>query len=310
MKDDNEMLEMVKKITNDNNTEIIDINDTFKFKCQQCGQCCMHRHDIILNPFDVYNGAKYLGITTEEFIVKYLTMNIGSNSKIPMLILNSDEKTGFCPFLELDIKAGGKFKCSIHPAKPGACANHPIGVIASRKLEDELETDGSSEFTFIKVGQCENSKCDNDVLVKDWVKPYTDNANEIHMAHELQTYITNFFMPSDYFKLCTYIINSVESEEAASEMLQKLKDSIKDSMKTICLNTIGLGYAEYDISKPFLEQAQQNKESLKEFYSLIRKLYDFMLDTFNIEEGHVDEFIEQFENMDYNDKKENKTDNA
>ena len=88
-----------------------------------------------------------------------------------MLLLKSDDETGFCPFLKFDVKSGGKFKCNIHAAKPGACANHPIGVVTARKTDSDVE-----EFTFIKVDQCENSKCDNDVLVKDWVKPYLDNT--------------------------------------------------------------------------------------------------------------------------------------
>ena len=174
MDDKNAMLEAIKKTTRDDSTQIIDINDTFKFKCQQCGQCCMNRHDIIVNPFDVYNGAKYLGITPEEFVITYLDAELGSKSKIPMLLLKSDDETGFCPFLKFDVKGGGKFKCSIHAAKPGACANHPIGVVTARKTDSDVE-----EFTFIKVDQCENSKCDNDVLVKDWVKPYLDNTEEI-----------------------------------------------------------------------------------------------------------------------------------
>ena len=79
MNDNDEILEAIKKTIGNDGVQFIDINDTFKFKCQQCGQCCMNRHDIIINPFDVYNGAKYLGITPEEFIITYLHADLGAN---------------------------------------------------------------------------------------------------------------------------------------------------------------------------------------------------------------------------------------
>ena len=64
-----------------------------------------------------------------------------------MLLLKSDDETGFCPFLKLDVKGGGKFKCSIHAAKPGACANHPIGVIMSFE-----KNTNKIDYEYVKVG--------------------------------------------------------------------------------------------------------------------------------------------------------------
>ena len=299
MDDKNAMLEAIKKTTGDDSTQIIDINDTFKFKCQQCGQCCMNRHDIIVNPFDVYNGAKYLGITPEEFVITYLDADLGSKSKIPMLLLKSDDETGFCPFLKLDVKSGGKFKCSIHAAKPGACANHPIGVVTARKTDSDVE-----EFTFIKVDQCENSKCDNDVLVKDWVKPYLDNTEEIRLAHKIQTYITNFFLPSDFFQLSMFVLHAADANigAGAGVKLDEVKEELRDVMKTVFVNTIGYGYTDYDISKPFAEQARKNLEVLKDFYGAMKELFELMKISCGIkEDDSVQDFIEQHQGILYHD---------
>lgn len=299
MDDKNAMLEAIKKNTGDDSTQIIDINDTFKFQCQQCGQCCMNRHDIIVNPFDVYNGAKYLGITPEEFVITYLDAELGSKSKIPMLLLKSDDETGFCPFLKFDVKGGGKFKCSIHAAKPGACANHPIGVVTARKTDSDDE-----EFTFIKVDQCENSKCDNDVLVKDWVKPYLDNTEEIRLAHKIQTYITNFFLPSDFFQLSMFVLHSADANVGVGAGIKsdEVKEKLRDVIQTVFTNTIGFGYVDYDTSKPFAEQAIKNLEELKDFYEVMKELFELIKMSCGIKEGDsVQDFIEQHQGILYHD---------
>ena len=297
MNDNDEILKAIKKTIGNDGVQFIDINDTFKFKCQQCGQCCMNRHDIIINPFDVYNGAKYLGITPEEFIITYLNPDLGANSKIPMLLLNSDKETGFCPFLKIDVKGGGKFKCSIHAAKPGACANHPIGVVTTYKTDSD-----DKEFAFIKVDQCENSKCDNNVLVKDWVQPYLDNAEDIHLAHKIQTYITNFFLPSDFFQLSMFVLHAADSIIDVDDeiKLDEIKEMLRHAMKTIFINTIGYGYTDYDINKPFAEQAKKNLEALKDFYEVMKELFEFMKTSCGIKEGDsIQDFIEQHQEILY-----------
>lgn len=290
-----QIIEATKKANGAKEVKVIDINDTFNFKCKRCGQCCMHRHDIILNPFDVYNGAKYLNITPEEFMDKYLDIQLGAESKLPMLLLKSDKKTGFCPFLKFDIKAGGKFGCSINPAKPGACANHPIGVVIQQSDDDNDSEE--EEFIFIKVDQCENSKSNDKVLVKDWVKNYTDNAKEIKLAHELQTYITKFISPVKLFNLSHFIATNKSTEE--------LPDRLKEIIKSIFVGAVGNAYLNYDINKPFLEQAEQNKDILKDFFEQAREVFDKLDDLFR-ENGFesMSDALERLEQLSYNDDTE------
>lgn len=256
-------LEAFKKIVGNHNMEYIDIDDSFGFKCQQCGKCCMNRGDIIINPFDVYNAAKYLGITTSEFIEKYTNIDLGGQSKIPMVLLSSNEN-GFCPLLKFDVKDGGKFKCTIHEAKPGACANHPIGVVRSIDKATENE-----EMQFIKTEQCPNSVSDEMHTVRDWVQPYLDNQEEIKLAHKIQTLVTDYFDSSDFWRLLAvnHMIIKTMGQAEKLELIEKLQEAYVS-------NTIGLGYAEYDTSKPFIEQATKNIEGLNEFYTKIKILYN------------------------------------
>lgn len=38
----------------------------FRFHCMQCGDCCRHREDILLTPFDLFRIAGHLSITPGE----------------------------------------------------------------------------------------------------------------------------------------------------------------------------------------------------------------------------------------------------
>ena len=35
----------------------VGLDDIFKFHCDQCGKCCIHREDIILSPFPGLQAA-------------------------------------------------------------------------------------------------------------------------------------------------------------------------------------------------------------------------------------------------------------
>ena len=43
----------------------------FRFHCNQCGKCCINREDILLNPKDLYNISKALGLTPQETVAQY-----------------------------------------------------------------------------------------------------------------------------------------------------------------------------------------------------------------------------------------------
>lgn len=292
----NESLESLKKLVGDNNIRPIDENDSFGFKCKQCGQCCMHRNDIILNPFDVYNASKYLNIAPEEFITKYTFPSLGSGSKIPMVLLKS-EKNGFCPFLKLDIKGGGKFKCTIHDAKPGACANHPIGVARGKNKET-----GEESIHYIICQQCNNSVSNEMQVVKDWVKKYKDNEKEIALAHEIQTMVTEYFDTREFFEmncnLYTITKDLANDGNHTPEEVEKLLGTVEEIHKGYIVNTLSIGYAEYDINKPFIPQAVENIKELREFYEHIKTIFEKTKDFF---EKYQEIKLEEGEDEDVNE---------
>lgn len=260
-------LDAIREMSGDDNVKFIGIDESFGFKCQQCGKCCMNRRDIILNPFDIYRGAKYLGITTDEFIMKYTRLDLGGNSKIPMLLLDTTEN-GYCPLLEFDIKDGGKFKCIIHEAKPGACANHPIGVIRSTD-----KTTNDSNTKYVKVTQCQNSISDEQHTVREWVQKYIDNEKEVEIAHKIQSLVTNYIDPREYWLTMNSLVAKIK-EDCHAEQTNELISYAEKALKDYVTISITIGYSDYDTSKPFISQANEKIKDLDEFYTNISEFYD------------------------------------
>lgn len=60
------MDERLKDIVNNFEQLPIGVDDPFKFHCTMCGKCCYHREDILLNPKDIYNISKELGLTVNS----------------------------------------------------------------------------------------------------------------------------------------------------------------------------------------------------------------------------------------------------
>lgn len=110
----------------------LNADDTFSFRCKQCGGCCRDRIDILLSPFDICRMAKQLDIPPEEVIYNYGYVYIGKSSKIPLVSLKMRPDTNECPFLE-------KNRCKIHNGKPAACALFPLGRFAARDEDNDVK---------------------------------------------------------------------------------------------------------------------------------------------------------------------------
>ena len=137
-------IEMVKK-------NQLNEDDYFEFGCLQCGECCRNRHDILLNPYDLFRIAKYLKKTISDVIDKYCEVYIGKDSKMPVVRAKPKIYNDVCPFLR-------NGKCSIHDAKPTVCALFPLGRAAS--------PDGTMKY-FIQDVNCGANR--KPVKVKDWI---------------------------------------------------------------------------------------------------------------------------------------------
>ena len=100
----------------------VGVDDTFRFRCTKCGKCCRYKDDVIMTPFDMYNAAKRLGITTGE-IAPRCTFFMGQTSFMPLITADMREEDGVCTFM-------GDNGCVLGSMKPGCCSLYPLGRAA------------------------------------------------------------------------------------------------------------------------------------------------------------------------------------
>ncbi len=115
---------------------VLNKEDSFKFRCTQCGECC--RGDIIihLNLVDLQKMAEYLLFenTSELFERGYVgEAKLENGGFLPYILFKTNPVTEpFCPFLENRLLENGEMEgvCRLHPHhKPLVCATAPIGRV-------------------------------------------------------------------------------------------------------------------------------------------------------------------------------------
>lgn len=95
-------------------------DDTFRFSCSMCGNCCRNRREpIIITGLDVFCLAKGLGIPPVEVIQQYMRPKMGHSSHLPMFLLK-ERPDRSCKFLR-------NGACMVHSFKPIVCAVFPLG---------------------------------------------------------------------------------------------------------------------------------------------------------------------------------------
>lgn len=84
-------------------------NSAFSYTCHACNRCCRNKA-IRVNPYEILRLARYLGISTTQFIERHT--EAGGTVLRP-------KENGDCGFL-------GERGCSVHPDRPLACRLYPL----------------------------------------------------------------------------------------------------------------------------------------------------------------------------------------
>ena len=82
---------------------------SFSYTCHACNRCC-HNKAIRVNPYEILRLARYLGISTTQFIERHT--EAGGTVLRP-------KENGDCGFL-------GERGCSVHSDRPLACRLYPL----------------------------------------------------------------------------------------------------------------------------------------------------------------------------------------
>lgn len=229
----NEIIENMDKM-------LIGLDDVFKFHCTQCGQCCIHREDILMNPNDIYRAAKELSILPKEFVEKYCEYYLGSSSFMPVVRLKPRGLIKRCPLLN-------NKKCLIHNAKPTVCAMFPIGR-AIRMDKEQFEKD--------KVFSTE-------LINYIFVDPQCGDDSE---EHTVRQWLTDFGIPmeDEFFLKWQSVVCNV-----GNKIKKCIENMEHDDANQLVFLIFTILYLHYDLNKDFLEQFLCNadfvEKSLNEF---------------------------------------------
>ena len=201
----------------------IQIDESFKFECAMCGNCCRNRKDpILVTGLDIFRIAQALGTTTEKVIAEKLEGYLGDTSHLPVFVLK-ERLDGSCSLLR-------QGRCTVHKNKPIVCAMHPLGRMYNVQ-------EGSFHY-FVSPGRCKGrADSERTWTLQEWLDEFgiRDLDKESLAWNDLLTAIS----------LITCKIN---------------KENISEPMFGLMMNCM---YLNYDTSKPYIEEVNRNKEMLK-----------------------------------------------
>lgn len=226
----------MKYILNEFEKNQLGPDEPFKFHCTMCGKCCIKREDILLNPRDMYNLAKELGMTPHEVMNTYCETYIGSDSRLPVVRLKPRGEIRRCPLLK-------DRKCSAHNAKPTVCALFPIGRgIAGEKGNIHSLTVKDIRHFFSEPGCGDDSETHT---VREWL-------GEFGLSPEDEFFIE--------WQKCLFEL---------SMCFCRLEKKLGADMGPIWSLTGSILYLMYDMEKPFEPQFSAH---LGELHKLISEL--------------------------------------
>lgn len=217
------------------------LDDTFPFHCRSCGKCCRHRYDISLSAFDLYRIAQFFGRPTRDIIDRYCIFHIEGG--VPIVYLKANPATGDCPFLR-------QKKCSVHSVKPSVCRLFPLGRTF---LTPSLDM---SKLDEVKIGflVMENVNCnakDRVQSIRQWIG-----------LEGTEEYMT---AARDWCVQCTAI------REILARVFGFVQGENLEAMHMLIATRL---YLNYDTSRPFAQQFQDNIKLLMDDFSTLLEALD------------------------------------
>ncbi len=124
--------------------------ETFCFSCHPAISCfteCCRQLELALTPYDVLRLKKACGLSSEEFLDRYVIVEQEEHETFPrfyLTMVNDDRES--CVF----VSTSG---CTVYQDRPGACRAYPMGRAAFRQPDSEV---GKMEefFVIIKENHC------------------------------------------------------------------------------------------------------------------------------------------------------------
>lgn len=204
----------------------LNADSVFVFHCTKCGDCCRHREDILLNPFDLYRLAKGFKKSPQSVAEQYCEMYIGQSSGMPVVRLKTVGDDKSCIFLKDNI-------CSVQDFKPTVCAMFPLGRFY------QSEKDSTIGYIF------------NDATCGDKSK-----------KHTVREWLGKYDIPieDEFYKLWVEAIGKITAKLAEFE-----EQSDEKTMNSFGMILYVCLYLCYDTEKEFMEQFKENVEKITNY---------------------------------------------
>lgn len=224
--------------------------DKFNFSCKQCGDCCTYRVDedsIIMSPYDVYRIAKAKNMTTSEVLVNYAEFELGSDSRIPLALIKNKQEG-----IELVCSFQENHKCSIQHDKPGACQMYPLGRMLTME-KDETTHSLQVDYFLQDIGCAGKIKGPNhEHVVEKWFPNFEESEQAFVKYAEFTKVLCSHTMYREF----------IDHPRINEEMKQRLVNSLIEKI-----------YVDYDTTKDFLPQLEENTTGWMEIQETIDDVY-------------------------------------
>ena len=202
-------------------------DDPFRFRCKECGKCCIHREDILLSPHDLFRAARELGMTTVEFYNQYCEGYIGQDSRLTIIRLMPQGSVHRCPLLK-------NHHCMIHKVKPAVCAMFPVGRGVAIPKDKTSAEDAELQIQYILQ------------------PPACGDRSETHTVRE---WLASFGMDVEdpiFLQWQRFIL-------FAHNKIVELEKQLEPAEMNRCWNLLAYcAYMNYDTGKEFSPQFEEN----------------------------------------------------
>jgi len=118
------------------NLRRVDDDEVFSFACHNGVHCFTHccRHlELALTPYDVLRLKNGLGMSSGEFLERYVIIEKEEEDIFPRLYLTMvDDGRASCVFVN-------KEGCTVYADRPGACRAYPMGRASMRRDDNSVQ---------------------------------------------------------------------------------------------------------------------------------------------------------------------------
>lgn len=223
----------------------MELDDKFSFGCHpgiSCFNTCCTDVNIFLSPYDVLRLKTRLGITSTEFLDRYVLLPVQKDMKTPVVVLRmNDDEAKTCPFL-------GESGCGVYADRPWPCRMYPLGLAASKDTPDGWR--GERFYFLLEEEGCQGFGEAKEWTVREWLDDQGMDAYDDWGEAFKELTLHSFFEDDG-----TLSPERLEMFFTASYDLDKFRDFVFESTLL----------DRFDVDEDFVEEMRTDDEALLRF---------------------------------------------